>query len=241
MGNFTIVKRGVIMSSFSDISKGSIEHQSKFFLNRYLSEFEGKFSEILEQPENFRKVAASDGDDANLSELNEVEFLAYLDQQGRTMTRDQMRKTFANIDFDKSGGISFLEWLCFRYEKTVEDLMTPQDPLPAEVRAELDAALEDYQKAMAEERVYTDKIAELEALVEKGGVKGNTAKAELEALKNKFSGDKVRIEKIKLAAEKKRRASQQNANRHAAEAEAAKEQKVKDEMAAKEPRREGAE
>merc|ERR1711991_1304504 len=101
MGNFTIVKRGVIMSSFSDISKGSIESQSKFFLNRYLSEFEGKFSEILEQPENFRKVAASDGDDANLSELDEVEFLAYLDQQGRTMTRDQMRKTFANIDFDQ--------------------------------------------------------------------------------------------------------------------------------------------
>merc|ERR1712065_114820 len=166
--------------------------------------------------------------------LNEVEFLRFLDTQGRTMTRDQMRKTFASVDFDKSGGVSFIEWLCFRYEKTVEDLMTPQDPLPADLRAELDAAMAEYQAAMAEERVFTDKIAELEALVEKGGVKGNTAKAELEALKNKYSGEKVRLEKIKLAAEKKRRNSQIKVARFAAEHEADKEKKVKDEMAAKE-------
>merc|ERR1711991_238058 len=176
----------------------------------------------------------TDKADENVSELNEVEFLRFLTTQGRTMTRDQMRKTFASVDFDKSGGISFIEWLCFRYEKTVEDLMTPQDPLPADLRAELDAALLDYQNAMAEERVFTDKIAELEALVEKGGVKGNTAKAELEALKNKFSNEKVRLEKTKLAAEKKRRNSQIKVARFAAEHEADKEKKVKDEMAAKE-------
>merc|ERR1711880_39862 len=80
------------------------------------------------------KIAASDKDDENMGELNEVEFLRFLTTQGRTMTRDQMRKTFASVDFDKSGGVSFIEWLCFRYEKTVEDLMTPQDPLPADLR-----------------------------------------------------------------------------------------------------------
>merc|ERR1712065_111773 len=148
--------------------------------------------------------------------LNEVEFLRFLDTQGRTMTRDQMRKTFASVDFDKSVGVSFIEWLCFRYEKTVEDLMTPQDPLPADLRAELDAAMAEYQAAMAEERVFTDK------------------KAELEALKNKYSGEKVRLEKIKLAAEKKRRNSQQNVARFAAEHEAEKQAKVKEELQAKE-------
>ena len=178
--------------------------------------------------EVFRKIAASDKSDADVSELIEVEFLRFLTSQGRTMTRDQMRKTFASVDFDKSGGISFIEWLCFRYEKTVEDLMTPQDPLPADLRAELDDAMASYQAAMAEERVFTDKIAELELLVEKGGVKGGTAKAELEGLKNKYSGEKVRLEKIKLAAEKKRRNSQQNVARFAAEHEAEKEKKVKD-------------
>jgi hypothetical protein len=53
--------------------------------------------------------------------------------------------------------------------------------------------------------VFTDKIVELEAVVELGGVKGNTAKAELESLKNKFSNEKVRIEKIKLAGKTERR------------------------------------
>merc|ERR1712065_115736 len=213
MGTQQNRREGVVTTKmqqeFSALGKKPIDDQSKFFLNRYMEEFEGKFSEVLEMSETFRKIAASDKADENVSELNEVEFLRFLTTQGRTMTRDQMRKTFASVDFDKSGGVSFIEWLCFRYEKTVEDLMTPQDPLPADLRAELDAAMAEYQAAMAEERVFTDKIAELEALVEKGGVKGNTAKAELEALKNKYSGEKVRLEKIKLAAEKKRRNSQQ--------------------------------
>merc|ERR1711916_154867 len=238
MGTQQNRREGVVTTKmqqeFSALGKKPIDDQSKFFLNRYMEEFEGKFSEVLEMSETFRKIAASDKDDENVSELNEVEFLRFLTTQGRTMTRDQMRKTFASVDFDKSGGVSFIEWLCFRYEKTVDDLMTPQDPLPADLRAELDAAMAEYQAAMAEERVFTDKIAELEALVEKGGVKGNTAKAELEALKNKYSGEKVRLEKIKLAAEKKRRNSQQNVARFAAEHEAEKQAKVKEELQAKE-------
>src|SRR4051812_37426639 len=87
---------------------------------------------------------------------------------------------------------------------------------------------------MAQERVFTDKIAELEAAVAQGGVKGNTAKAELETLKNKFSAEKVRIEKIKLAAEKKRRLSQNKVNQVAAQAAADKEAKLKSELSAKE-------
>ncbi len=86
---------------------------------------------------------------------------------------------------------------------------------------------------MAQERVFTDKIAELEATVALGGVKGNTAKAELEQLKNKFSNEKVRLEKIKLAAEKKRRLSQNKVNQFAAQAAADKEQKLKSELSAK--------
>jgi Ca2+-binding EF-hand superfamily protein len=115
-------------------------------MNRYLTEFEGRFAEVLDVSEVFRKIAASDKADTNAAELNEVEFLRFLTTQNRTMTRDQMRKTFASVDFDKSGGISFIEWLVFRYEKTVADLMAPQDPLPAELRAELNQTLEEYQQ-----------------------------------------------------------------------------------------------
>ncbi len=198
-----------------------------------MSEFEGKFAEVLDMSEVFRKIAKSDRNDLNAADLNEVEFLRFLTTQGRTMTRDQMRKTFASVDFDKSGGVAFIEWLLFRYEKTVEDLYAPQDPLPAELRAELNQTMEEYQQAMAQERVFTDKIAELEAVVAQGGVKGNTAKAELESLKNKFSNEKVRIEKIKLAAEKKRRLSQNKVNQYTAQAAADKEAKVKSELQAK--------
>ncbi len=121
-------------------------------MNRYLTEFEGRFAEVLDVSEVFRKIAASDKTDTNAAELNEVEFLRFLTTQNRTMTRDQMRKTFASVDFDKSGGISFIEWLLFRYEKTVADLMAPQDPLPAELRAELNQTLEEYQQVRRRRR-----------------------------------------------------------------------------------------
>ncbi len=49
------------------------------------------------------------------------------------------------------------------------------------------------------------------------GVKGASAKAELESLKNKYSAEKIQIEKIKLAAEKKRRMSQTKANTYSAQ------------------------
>jgi hypothetical protein len=87
-----------------------------------LAEFEGKFAEVLDMSEVFRKIAKSDRNDLNAADLNEVEFLRFLTTQGRTMTRDQMRKTFASVDFDKSGGVAFIEWLLFRYEKTVRML-----------------------------------------------------------------------------------------------------------------------
>merc|ERR1711916_382075 len=121
MGTQQNRREGVVTTKmqqeFSALGKKPIGDQSKFFLNRYMEEFEGKFSEVLEMSETFRKIAASDKADENVSELNEVEFLRFLTTQGRTMTRDQMRKTFASVDFDKSGGVSFIEWLCFRYEK----------------------------------------------------------------------------------------------------------------------------
>lgn len=62
---------------------------------------------VRAQSDVFRKIAASEdakGKDNNARELNEVEFLRFLTSQDRTMTRDQMRKTFASIDFDKSKG-----------------------------------------------------------------------------------------------------------------------------------------
>lgn len=132
-----------------------------------------------------------------------------------------------------NAGVSFIEWLMFNYSKTLDDLMVEEDPLPADLRAELDAAVNEYQEAMAQERVFTDRMAELEAIVAAGGVKGNAAKAELETVKNKYGAEKVRIEKIKLAAEKKRRASQGKANQFAAQAAADKEAHLRAEINSK--------
>ncbi len=46
--------------------------------------------------------------------------------------------------------------------------MHEEDPLPEALRNELNAALDEYQAAMAQERGYTDRIAELETVVAGG-------------------------------------------------------------------------
>merc|ERR1712232_977036 len=160
--------------------------------------------------------------------------MRFLSSKGQEMTLVELRKAFAEIDFDKSRGISFIEYLLHSEKKTVEDLFDAGDPLPADLRAEINANLVSYQEAMAEERTFTDKMAELEETIAAGGVKANIAKAELEALKNKYSGEKARLEKIKLAAEKSRRASQKKAQDWLDQAAAKKAAQLAENLAVKE-------
>lgn len=191
------------MGKFAEVVKKSIDEQARFFLERYMEEFTGRWEEVLIQAEEFRKFDINQRD----GELQEQEFLVYMEKRGEAMTPIQLRETLKDIDIDKSKGVAFIELLLWRYKKQVADLlMEPEHPLPADLAAKINADIAVYQGVQEAERSRFEKISHLTALVEGGGAKGLAAKAELDQLRTE---DTLARNKAKVEAEKRRRSSQQ--------------------------------
>lgn len=74
-------------------------------------------------------------------ELEENEALMLLEARGDTKTVLEMRETFARIDANNNRKISFLEWLCYVFNKDFAETNTFQDN---EARA---AAMDQARKA----------------------------------------------------------------------------------------------
>lgn len=60
-------------------------------------------------------------------ELEENEALMLLESRGETKTVIEMREIFNRIDTNKNHRLSFLEWLCYVYDKDYEETNTFQD------------------------------------------------------------------------------------------------------------------
>merc|ERR1711991_502450 len=187
------------VGKFAEVIKRTIDEQARFFLERYMDEFTGRWEEVLDQAEEFRKFDINERD----GELQEQEFLMYLEKRGEPMTPIQLRETFKDIDVDKSKGVAFIELLLWRYNKQVDDLlMEPEHPLPADLAEKINADIAVYQGVQEAERTRYEKIRSLQELVDAGGAKGLTAKAELETLRTE---DTLARNKAKVEAEKRRR------------------------------------
>ena len=189
-------------SRFAEVVAKSIDEQARFFLERYMDEFTGRWEEVLDQAEEFRKFDINERD----GELQEQEFLMYLEKRGEAMTPIQLRETFKDIDVDHNKGVAFIELLLWRFHKQVDDLLTePEHPLPHDLAIKINADIAVYQGVQESERARYEKIQNLQALVEIGGAKGLAAKAELDQLRTE---DTLARNKAKVEAEKRRRNSQ---------------------------------
>ncbi len=74
------------------------------------------------------------------------------------------------IDINRNRRVSFIEYLLYRYNKTVDDLFAERDVPTAEALLEaLERAIEAFQATLAQRQARDDKMKELEALAEVGG------------------------------------------------------------------------
>jgi hypothetical protein len=78
--------------------------------------------------------------------------------------------------------VAFVEYLMWKFQKTVHLLFNPPGQPSPELLAELDRAISEYQAALAVKAARDEKIKQLQQLVELGGVKGMRAKNELDQL-----------------------------------------------------------
>ncbi|EDQ85028.1 uncharacterized protein MONBRDRAFT_39028 [Monosiga brevicollis MX1] len=235
-----------IREKFDEVTATSIDAQAKTFLRAFVSEFSGKFEEVLDLAEEFKKYAPDTG---VVRELEEDKAHLFLERRGETLTVKELRDALKEIDLDSNNRVSFIEYCMYKYEKKLPELFEEKDHQIEHLLRALEAAIDAYQQALAEKQAREEKIKQLEAQAEQGGVKGMRAKAELEAMRNEDqlernkreiqagakqraaqkavdNGDPYAEEQKRLAAEKKKREEEEKKQRAEARARLAEKAKL---------------
>eukprot|EP00730_Choanoeca_flexa_P002483 TRINITY_DN11065_c0_g1_i1.p2 TRINITY_DN11065_c0_g1~~TRINITY_DN11065_c0_g1_i1.p2 ORF type:complete len:252 (+),score=112.68 TRINITY_DN11065_c0_g1_i1:1203-1958(+) len=187
---------------FAEVSSTSIDDQAKFFLRAFVSEFSGKFEEVLDLAEEFKQYAPDTG---VVRELEEDKAHLFLERRGETLTVKELRDALKEIDVDSNGRVSFIEFCLHKYKFTLAQLFEEKDHQIEHLLKALEEAIDLYQATLQKKQARENKMKELEALSETGGVKGMRAKAELEAMKNE---DELERNKQEIKAAAKQRAAQ---------------------------------
>lgn len=198
---------------FCELTAKGINAQAKHFLHAFVLEFQGNFEEILDLAGQFGKCA---GDDR---ELEEMEAHRFLEKRNETVTVKKLRDWLHNIDLDKNHKISFIEYLLYKYEKTIEQLFAPpaafeKRPSP-EALALLDEAIDKYQGIVAYKAACEKKMEGFNKVIEEGKASDAKGKQKIAAadagkeLSELQGAMQIKLQKDKMNAKGAKKRAQQ--------------------------------
>ena len=195
----------VFRDKFKGLAAASIDDQTHFFLHRFVFALgEAGYSEVLELKGKFVEALKHDDGKQSMSGGAAADFLQKL---GKTRTAKQRKDEIGDVDANGDGRCYFIEFLLLNYKvmilgdyfkrKGMEPdvdlgndgvgLIGVGDRLVEELYAPvpgLDPELDNMMKTFAlDQATQASKIAELQVIVDGGGVKAMAAKTSLEKLK----------------------------------------------------------
>lgn len=188
--------------SYIDIVSQTVEEQAKCFLRSFVLEFQGRFEDVLDTAQEFKKY--SDIKKGSVSYLDEFEAHRFLESREETLTVRALRDHLREIELDKSKPkISYLEYLLWKYKKSLKDLFNPPGDVSPEILALLEKAIKDYQEVLDKRAKREAKMADLQRIADSGGIKALVAKNELEQMKSEDLLEQNRKE-LTTAAQKRK-------------------------------------
>jgi len=120
--------------------------QAKAFLNAYWDELVGETENIWSWAHQFIELDHERQKEGN--DLDEFNAHRFLERMGETKTVKQMRDELRAIDMDFNKRMALIEFLCYRYSKSIEDFVRrPQGDNTEEVK-EAQRQLEEAQRAL---------------------------------------------------------------------------------------------
>jgi len=149
---------------FLELTRMKYVDQAKWFLNGFWTEG------VSDDPEKVWKFAQKfmelDQKKKEGNELDEFWSHKFLESLGETLTVIQLRETLRQVDLDANGKMALLEYLLFRYKKSVRACInSPQGDNAAEIQeasdklqavqdalAELQTQLEEQKRALEEQK-----------------------------------------------------------------------------------------
>jgi len=138
-----------------ELTRKKYSEQAIWFLNGFWEELEQETENVWNYTEKFSSL---DTRKKEGNELDEFWSHKFLESLGETLTVIQLREKLRKIDLDANGKMSLLEYLMFKYSKTIlEVLNAPQgDPkVIQKAQEELQAvqtALDELQKQLQKQK-----------------------------------------------------------------------------------------
>uniref|UniRef100_A0A2P2I6M8 Actin bundling protein n=1 Tax=Hirondellea gigas TaxID=1518452 RepID=A0A2P2I6M8_9CRUS len=180
------------LEQFKHVSAKTYRQQAIFFLNAYWKERQSDVEDIWGYVEAMSELDEKNGKDG--CDLDELKSHVFLEKQGGTMTVLELRNKLRKMDLDFNKRMAMIEFLLFKYDEDVKDLLKrPQGT---------DEALNKAQDALSTAQTEIEKIeGEKQNLIDeskKPGVKGNRAKNQLQQL---LVADQTGLNRMILSAE----------------------------------------
>jgi hypothetical protein len=224
-------KKNEYVNKLKEATKGTIDEQAKIFLRAFVVEFQGKFEQVLDMVEEFRTyVKDKDG------QLDEMQAHVFLEKKGEAATALEFREKMRLIDLDFNKRVSILEWLLYRYKRTLKELFEAKPN--AHLIKQLEEAIAKYQAVFKAKKEKEQKIADLEAQISQGGPGAAKAKSELARLKSedpaKEGADEIGALASKLKAKRALKNPDEESKRQQEEAFKAEQARVAEEKGQKE-------
>jgi len=195
-----------VKERFLELTRMKYEKQATWFMNGFFKELfsnETERENVWKYTHKFIELDKKEG-----NELDDFLAHKFLESTGQTLTVIALRETLRKIDLDANGKMALLEYLCFKYNKTVQDVIdSPPGANTAEVH-EAAAKLQAVQDAMIE--VTTQLQLQKEAEENQRKALAEQKKAEEEV---KRAEDEVRKSEAELRKAVEDLASQENAYR----------------------------
>jgi len=191
-------------AKFAEITRTGVDEQAATFLRSFVGEFGGRFEEVLDLAQDFKKYGPKTAVPGSVCELEEDAAHLFLEKRNETLTVRELRDALRAIDIDMNKKMSFIEFLLWKFQKSLQDLFEEKPGNIAHLLAQLEEAISLYQKTLAEREAREQHMRDLEELAKEGGVKGMKAMHELEQMRH--DDELARNKKEVEAAAKKRMA-----------------------------------
>ncbi len=122
-----------LKSEFLHLTSKKYIDQAKWFLNGFWKDCaEAEAENIWKFTNKFIELDTRKKKEGN--ELDEFEAHKFLESLGETLTVVALREKLRKIDLDANGKMALLEYLCFKYNKTVPEVIrAPQGDNTKEV------------------------------------------------------------------------------------------------------------
>lgn len=186
-----------------EIGKRSYKEQGIFFLNAMWNDVgaEEAAEKVWEWRLTFDQLDLEGNQGGH--DLDDFQAARFLEKHGQTMTVVERRTALKNIDVDNNKRMGLMEWLVHHYKVNIDTLMERPQGTNEEV-GKAEAALKEVMNLIAAEE---KKKADLQAKVDKGGVKGKMAYAELAQINDK---DNMPLNRALISAEAALRKAQKS-------------------------------